>query len=135
MNKKYTKNMDLIKKDTQVFALSDSPLFNVKSTLKYLRIFLGFPLVSTNEEWNEFAFVPAKEYLRLMVFLILCLFPWAFISYLFSDHIDEFRAMFQLSNLDIIVELSMVQTLPILSSIVYFVTFKNNHKKQFVQSK
>ena len=122
-------NVNTIRKNRERNSLNDSPLYHVKSTLKYLRMFLGFPIVSTNDYWNEFIFTPVKEYVRLSIFLFLCLVPLAIGAFVFSNHLEDFKLMFKLSNLDIIVEGIMVQWLPFSSSILYFFTFKNKHKK------
>ena len=95
-----------------------SPLFHVKTTLKVLRTLSGFPILPTNSKWDNFEFIPSKEYPRLVFIIILFSVPINTILYFYRHDLNALSAMYRIdvSRLDYFVEvftLFFLQNVPI----------------------
>ena len=105
-----------------------SPLFHIRTTLKFLRLLLGFPIVPTNLSWDTFVFMPVREYSKLLLILILFIAPNVVLLASFSTDFDAFKKMYHISSLDFIVEMFALFLVPFGFNLVYFINFKNNAK-------
>ena len=117
--------------DAECTVLSNhSPLFHVKTTLKVLRTLSGFPILPTNSNWDNFEFIPSKEYPRLIIIIILFSVPINTIGYFYRYDLHALSALYQIdvSKLDYFVEVFTLFFLPFCFNLVYFINFKNSIK-------
>ena len=103
-----------------------SPLFHVRSTLRILRVLSGFPILPTNSKWDNFAFIPSKEYPRLIIIVILFSIPINTLLYFFRNDLNALTLMLNISKLDYFVEICSHFILPFCFNGIYFISFKNN---------
>ena len=109
-------------------AIHHSPLFHIRSTLKFLRLLLGFPVVPITLRWDTFVFMPIREYAKLLMILILFITPNVALMGSFGKNFDALKKMYNISSLDFIVEVSALLLIPFGFNLVYFINFKNHSK-------
>ena len=120
------KNHDMEDDGESSESLKYSPLFHVRTTLKVLRTLSGFPILPANSKWDNFVFIPSKEYPRLFIILILFSLPINTLLYFFYDNLNALTLMLNVSKLDYFVEICCLFFLPFCFNGIYFISFKNN---------
>ena len=105
-----------------------SPLYHIRTTLKCLRLLLGFPLTPTNMRWDDFVFKSFREHTKLFLMMILFFTPNMVLLASLGNDVEAFKKMYNISSMDFIVEMFALFVIPFGFNLVYFISFKNNTK-------